>query len=980
MIRLGDDWQGTAAVEASRLCAEATGGVVLVAESAAQLARGRLPCRLEPLGARPLRGFDNAIAVYELVWRSDGVSPLPPALANAATGHLVGRAAAIRRGRALLDASRAGGSGALLLVGEAGVGKSRLAAAVAQEAAATGFLVLHGHCDDGLSAPHQPIVEALAPWIADCPDVILTRLVDGGGRELPRLWPQLTERIPSLRPPNTAEPATLRWRLFDAVVGMVRAIAIESPLLLVIDDLQWAEPSSLLLVGHLIRAQIARTAFVMTVRRGETSASPTSLLGEAAASPHFQLLTVDGLSPSEVAEFLTLRVGPDPPAALTERLTRQTAGNPLFLGAVLAHLDELGLLDRPPGNWVTAAELDGVGVPMGARGVIQRRLDRLSYRARRSLDVAAVAGEVFDEMLVGRILASPLNEALEALDEAKGTGLLREQAPGRSAFAHALVRQAVLDELSLTRQSRLHWQIGEEMERLPPDAPRPYSEIAYHYAAGSDVGDAATVVRTSLAAGHEAVGRLAFEDALLHFRTAMNALGRFAAPPELRHQVLVALAEVLNYLTYIDEALPLWLEAAELARKGQNAEDLVAAIGGYSYLVRVRRDPELVRLVDALSDIVPPGISPARARVLAWKAQYDPDAAERAHDLVDQAVAMARRTGEPQTLAVVWNSAVEVAASASDAHAMLRAAQGFFDECGAAGSAEFHFSSWSIRDMGWALLRLGRREEAAEWLRAFSRLATESRQGATISMDLGIQAALARAEGRFADSKRLAAQARDHAGRHNVIAVMGFGSHVIAVRMEEGRTDEVVANLDLLLVEPDDLPAWRSMRAGALADVGDHSRATVELHALTELGRPRVPPDSTMPLAVRYLPEVCRQLGDFDTAKLLLPYIQPWAGQLLIPLAGLSIEGASDRSLGHLYSTLGELDEADAAYTSAAQLERSNGFRPLVARTQYWHARALIERNSPGDRHRSESLLAEVITIADEFGMRRLGTQATELL
>jgi len=247
-------------------------------------------------------------------------------------------------------------------------------------------------------------------------------------------------------------------------------------------------------------------------------------------------------------------------------------------------------------------------------------------------------------------------------------------------------------------------------------------------------------------------------------------------------------------------------------------------------------------------------------------------------------------------------------------------------------------------------------------------------------MDLGIQAALARAEGRFADSRRLAAQARDHVGRHNVLALMGFGSHVTAIRMEEGRSGEVVANLGPLLAEPGDLPAWRAMLAGALADVGDHSRAAVELHAMTHVGGPGVPNDSTMPLAIRYLPEVCRQLDDAHTAKLLLPWIRPWAGQLLILLAGLSIEGASDRSLGHLYSTLSELDEADAAYTSAADLERSNGFRPLVARTQYWHARALFQRNSPGDQDRAETLLTEVIAIADDLGMRRLGEQATQLL
>jgi tetratricopeptide (TPR) repeat protein len=277
-------------------------------------------------------------------------------------------------------------------------------------------------------------------------------------------------------------------------------------------------------------------------------------------------------------------------------------------------------------------------------------------------------------------------------------------------------------------------------------------------------------------------------------------------------------------------------------------------------------------------------------------------------------------------------------------------------------------------------LRVGDRVRAEEFLAEYREQAMDSRQGIVANNSLLLDAALAIAEGRFADGKRLAAQASDHGGRHNTVVALAYGAQILAARLEQGRVGEVIAAIHQLDAVLNDLPAWRAMLAGALADAGDHAQAAAELDRLLSEGDVPLPHDVTVPLAVRYLPEACRQLGDVAAAQTLLPHIAPWAGQLLVVTIGTSIEGASDRSIGHLLTTLGRFDEADAAYESASRLERGAGFRPLAARTDYWHARALLEREAIGDRQRSVELLTDVVTVTDELGMRLLREQAAALL
>ena len=212
-----------------------------------------------------------------------------------------------------------------------------------------------------------------------------------------------------------------------------------------------------------------------------------------------------------------------------------------------------------------------------------------------------------------------------------------------------------------------------------------------------------------------------------------------------------------------------------------------------------------------------------------------------------------------------------------------------------------------------------------------------------------------------------------------MVTELGYVSQIIAARMEQGRVHEVITTLRGLDGVGHPLLPWRTMLAGALADAGQLDGAKAELDRLNEAGWQGLLHLYGSALSVRYLTELARRLDDPERAKTLLPEARPWASQMLVVVGGTSIEGASDRAIGHLLATLGLYDEADEAYAAAAAMERAAGFTPLLARSEYWHARALLDRGEPGDTVRATRLLDEVLAITSELGMTLLHEQAAEL-
>ena len=275
------------------------------------------------------------------------------------------------------------------------------------------------------------------------------------------------------------------------------------------------------------------------------------------------------------------------------------------------------------------------------------------------------------------------------------------------------------------------------------------------------------------------------------------------------------------------------------------------------------------------------------------------------------------------------------------------------------------------------LIRLGRRGDAEASVA--SHKAEAERSGLRMAMATR-WCSSRRSPPRAATSRResrLAANARTTGGDRMTVVQLGFYAQILASRMEQGRLAEVTDQLRQFDDYGVSLPPWRAMLAGALADMGRTDEAAAELDRLRPEFEDGFQHLYGGPLAVRHVSTVCRQLQDVRLADELLTHVLPYGGMMLALYT--SIEGAADRSVGHLLATLGRYDEADGSYTSAAELERSAGFPPLLARTEYWHARALLERDAPGDRERAAGLLDEAIEIASRLRMQLLCSQASEL-
>jgi class 3 adenylate cyclase/tetratricopeptide (TPR) repeat protein len=968
MVRQGEDWLGAAAIEASRLCADAEGGTVLVADITARLGRGRTDHGLRSIGRRTLRGFDQPIEVFELIPAATRPSALPAPLARAASVALVGRTAEQSQLDAKLKAVAAGATATILLVGEPGVGKTRLAAAAATIAAEHGLTVLHGRCDDGSAAPYQPFVEALAPWLDGLPDVALRRLAGDDGGLVANLWPELATRLPDA--PRTGEPEAERWRLFEAITTILRSF--DEPLLLVIDDLQWAEPSTRALLGHMVRRAVPSLAIVGTARRG---GDLFSMLGDLDTGVTVDTVELAGLEAGDVTELVASHVGHRPPDELARHLWRQTDGNPFFLGALLDHLDHVTTIRDDGGTWATAAALGAVGVPHDVRAVVRRRLAVLGDGARQAIDVAAVCGLAFDEVTVRGVVGSGIDDNVEAIDEATAVGLVREEGTGRYAFVHALVRDTVIADLSGTRLARLHWRAGEELDRRPDRAAH-LDEVAAHFAAAGELGDPAIVLRASLEAGDDAMARLAFEEAAGHFRTALATLDRLSADPDVRYRVLTSLGQALNALAESPAPDPVWLEAAAIAEAAEDPRRILDALVGYDLVVRLRDQGEvLARLLDTVLRLVGPGDSPLRARALAWRETPSRGAMRRAPDprASDEAVSMARRTGDASALASTLKARMAVMDRGADAEAMLRDAE----ELATPGLRAEGGWLLTTRQVVRALLRLGRRAEADA--RLAENLLEAERSGLRMAIIGAVmtQSAIAIASGDFAAGKRMAAEAAGRpAGQLDALA-LAHAAQLLAIWYERGRTEPVIAALDQLERDDDGFTPWVAMLSSVLAETGQLDRSGIELRRVMPRLAHGFVPVFGGPVAVRYVAEACRRLDLRSSAEHWVAHVAPWTGTLLV--AHMTIEGAADRSLGHLLATTGRLDEAIDAYAAGSELERRAGFPPLHARTGYWHARTLLERDGPGDREQAAALLDETIEIAERLGMRLLHQQAKDL-
>jgi class 3 adenylate cyclase len=670
--READDYFGDPVVEAARLCARAAGGQILASDLVRANAGRRSSHVFMALGVLKLKGLPEPVETLELRWEPLGevevapsTVPLPARLEMVPITGVVARDA---ESEILTDAFKRVASGAgpeaVLVSGEAGLGKTTLVSEAARRGFASGACVLLGRCQEDVSASYAPFAEALHHFVAHAPDEILTAQVAAHGGELAKMVPALARRLEELPAAQSSDPDTERYLLFAAVVGLLAEAASSQPVLLVLDDLQWADKPSLQLLRHVVaNVGSARLLIMATFRDTELSGSHplTEVLGALRREPGVRFIELKGFDDTGVLAFMEAAAGhrlDDDGLGLAHALYRETDGNPFFVGGVLLNLIETGAIYQDgSGRWAASGDLSEIALPSSVRQVISARVARLGDRASRILSTAAVIGRDFDLDVLARVTEYDEGELLDLLEEASAPNLVREapDVPGRWSFAHALTQHTLYQDLGATRRARTHRQVAEAIEAIVGEHPGPrVGELAHHWFSATQPVSTAKAIGYARQAGDAALVALAPDDAVRYFFQAMQLVALNADhDPLTTCDLLLSLGEAQRQAG-VAAFRETFLDAARSAQSLGATDRLVrAALANNRGIFTASGvvDSAKVEVLEAALSALADDDSAERAMLLATLGSelcFGP--LEQRRSFADEARAMARRVGDPVTL------------------------------------------------------------------------------------------------------------------------------------------------------------------------------------------------------------------------------------------------------------------------------------------------------------------------------------------
>jgi tetratricopeptide (TPR) repeat protein len=961
-----------------RLCALAGAGQILVDVGLWERLRGGDFDVGEP---RRLGGPDSAA---EIRWNPlpEPAVPLPARLEAARPEPFVGRTREVAQLEPLLSRAAHGGRQVLLLGGEPGIGKSRLARELAVAAHARGATVLQGRCDEDLRMPYQPFVEALSHLVEHAADAVLERHVAEHGGELRRLVAAFERRLPDAPAPQVADGDTERYLLFSAVCGLLNAEQSQRPVVLFLDDIQWADTPTLLLLRHLAAADLRlRLTIVATFRSTELDDEHplAKLLADLHREPDVTRLELGGLQAEAVAELAREATGHELDSAgldAAHTLQRRTSGNAFFVTEILRH---------------HGADLLAAPVPGSVRDVLERRLQRLGDSVREPLAAAAVIGQEFDLELVGRMLqdGGGVDDVVAAIDRAAEAALVvAPRRPGdRYAFAHGLIVTTLYEGLGPGRRARLHWHAATALEELCDGAGEgePTSrvaELARHWL-NAEPADLQRALRYTLLAGAHAVGQLAPDDGVRWYRQGLELHEQLHGAEDVtRFELLVGLGDAQRQAGD-PEFRGTLLEAAALARRLADGPRLVRAVlansRGFVSASGVVDDERLHALEDAL--VAVGGADSAERAVLlatlAAELSFSPADRARRVALSDEAVALARRLNDPAALSRVlslrfvtlWMPET-LGERLANSDENVAAARRTGDPV-----AEFHAVHWRAA----AFVEAARVADAWRDVEHEAVLAERLGQPTMRWLATYDRANLEVMAGRLAEAEQHAQEALQIAtASAQPDALSFFTSQLTNIRYEQGRLAELQPLIAQVVSDNPGIPAFRAVLALACCegDLDDEARRLLGHENASVFGE--LPPDVTwLPGLVIYA-EVAAHLQDRESAQVLYDLLLPWAGQVVF--SGVSAWGTVDHHLGAVAGVLGAYAEAEQHLRRAAVVNASLGAPIWTARTELATARLLLQRDGPDDRERGRALLERASSAAQRLGSATLARRAAGLL
>ena len=989
-IREEEDFFGTPVATAKRLCDAAQGGQIYASELVRALVGSRGTFEFAAVGELELKGLLEPIRTYEVAWTpAERVRlALPSPLDVADRVALVGREAELETLKAALKQAAGGQVRVVLLAGEPGIGKTRLASEFARWAHGEGANVLLGRCDEEPLAAYQPVVEALGRYVRAANTDDLRANTGRHAPTLAQLVPEISERLPGLPEPMSGDPETERTRIFDAITSVLHGLARSAPAVVFFDDIHWAQQPLLLLMRHLVKdADPAGLLLIGTYR--DTELDRKHPLSEMLAElrRHDTVVTriaLRGLDADGVVSLMEDAGGQDlddDARALARSLYETTEGNPFFLREVLRHLTETGALIQEDGRWIGARPPSDMGLPEGVKEVIGRRLSHLSDESNTVLRMAAVIGREFDLVLLSALAGKDVDTLLTLVEEGVSARVVSEVAGAvdRFSFSHALVRETLLDELTTSRRVRLHRSLAEAIERIHADHIDDHlAELAFHFgeAADTDLDRAITYARR---AGDAATVIHSYEEAAGHFERALDWLDASGRDdPTLLCELLIGLATVQMRTIGQDTARETMRAALQPARVvGDRALfSRVALAYAGRYGVPGTADPDVVSVIEEALALVGDDDAASRGALLSRLGiEFMLVEPARAAELAQESLRLAEVHGDPFLRAhALWIYGWTLAAFDPDPDEWRRLAEDMH-QAGLEGSDAWIGTAARWFEM-YACLLVGDVDGAKRAHEAYLREAVEYRilQGRYFEA-LG-QGMFALLEGRIGDAdvlvhKALAIGQADQ----DPIAVNQYGGQLLILRWMQGRSSELVPMLEALLTSDPHVPWWAALAlCQAVSGRLEDARRTYE-DGVADGIESHIQRDPNRIAALCALTIVCWVLEDRERAAAFYELLVPMDGKVVVLGVPCAAVFAGAHNLAMLAALLERWDDYDRHVADAYAMYEWMGDPPFRLLLDGMVAINIVRRGGAGDADRGSELLRKAVE-----GGRRLSLDVDAML
>lgn len=913
-----------------------------------------------------------------------------------ASRKIIGRRDELAALQEILDLAAAGSPAIVTVAGEPGIGKTRLVEEACSYAEIRGFTTVTGRCLEDEGAPaFWPWVGALRELLEVRPSEELRGALGNSAAVIARVLPEISRLVPGLEtelPPSDPEQA--RFQLFDGITGFLRRTAEAKPVVVVLEDVHWADTPSLRLLQFVAQAMAReRLVVISTFRDVELGRHHplASALGDLARCRYAQRISLSGLSLEQIAELIEAIIGREAPESLAEAVKRQTEGNPFFIGEVVRLLEDRGTaFDTDPSSWSTT-------IPQGVREVVGQRLNRLSDECNQILSIAAVIGREFPLALLEKAVATNSSSALEAIGEAEEARLVEASpsTPGTYGFNHALVRETLYQELSTARRAMLHRKVGVAIEELYASNLGPHlSELAYHFLHSAGGDDLTKAIDYLNDAAKRSIEMLAYEDAVALYENAIEAIELAGmVDTELHCDILLGLGDALWRAREGTRAKSTLREAWDLARAlgdgrrfAKAVLDYPGGIGGYG-LINEDIDEFIVEALGRLDedDIV------TRARLLSERSwtlgnsdsapKTAPEYDELQTKIMDEAIALARESGDPQTLLETLGASHGSIGDPSRIEERLAWAETIIECAETIGDWDALVQGILIRIAD--LFELGKIEEIpSEILRVESIIA----RGRGLNREWLLwtaKATLALLRGEFDDAQELI-------GRNLTIANQGDEHEMLKLIIATVQSLTIFTEQQRLReIEPIYAGAARAfskqqtMRGGIAAlayiyaSVGKTEEAKKIIDDLAENNLQIVHNQNWMS-SMAYLAMACSIVGDVERARIAYEQIKPFGHLTVTVASALACLGSVSRYLGLLATTFGDTDAARSHFEDAIEANDRLGARPYAAHSRHELAELILAND--GDRAEARELIESAIKTYQDVGMDGYAEDARNLL